>query len=77
MAMNTAERAPNSATQTGVNQVALATPAMGLLGWWLSTKGVPPEAVAPIVALGMGVLTTLGTVFRNVSSEKGWTKYIG
>ena len=75
--MNKSTRNPNSVNQTGFNQVAIATPAVSLLGYWLATKGVPPEVLAPIAALAMALVTTLGTFFRNVAEEKGWTKYIG
>jgi len=75
--VNKSSRDPNSATQTGVNQVAMATPVASLFGYWLSTKGLPAEVIAPATALVMAGVTTLGTILRNVSSEKGWTKYIG
>jgi hypothetical protein len=75
--MNQSERNPNSVNQTGVNQIAIATPAVSLLGYWLAKKGIPPEALAPIAALAMALVTTLGTLIRNIAKEKGWTKYIG
>ena len=75
--MNNSTRNPNSVRQTGMNQVAIAAPAVSLLGYWLAGKGVPPEVLAPIAALGMSLITTLGTLARNIAEEKGWTKYIG
>lgn len=75
--MNTADRKPNSAVQTGVNQVAIATPLVSVLGWWLAKKGVPPDLLAPIAALAMSAVTTVGTVLRNIAKAEGWTKYIG
>ena len=74
---NTSDRNPNSVNQTGFNQIAIATPAVSLLGYWLAKKGIPPEVLAPIAALAMAVITTLGTFVRNIAKEKGWTKYIG
>ncbi len=75
--MNKSNRDPNSVKQTTVNQAAIAAPAVSLFGYWLATKGVPPEVLAPIAALSMSVVTVLGTFVRNVFEEKGWTKYIG
>lgn len=77
MGLNSSERSANSALQTGVNQVAIATPVASLVGWWISTQGLPPEVVVPVTALVMSIITIAGTVLRNVVREKGWTKYIG
>jgi len=74
--MNTSDRNPNSATQTGANQVIIAAPIASLIGYWLG-QAYPPEVVAPAVALVMAGVTTLGTILRNIIKEKGWTKYIG
>ena len=76
MSANTSTRDPIPANQTGVNQAtagALAT----LLGSGLLKWGVPPEAAPAATAVAMGVVTTLGTVLRNIFNAKGWTKYIG
>jgi hypothetical protein len=74
--MNKSDRNPNSVAQTGVNQIGLGLAVSSLVGYWLG-QSLPPEVVAPAVALVMAGVTTLGTVLRNIASEKGWTKYIG
>ncbi len=76
MEANKTERSPNSATQTAVNHAVGVVPIASLAGWWLSTKGLPPEVVAPASAVMVSVLTTVGTIVRNVAKEKGWAKYI-
>lgn len=74
--MNASTRNPNTVMQTGANQLAIAAPLAALLGWYLSTKGVPPEASAAATAASMGILSIVGTALRNVVSA-GWAKYVG
>lgn len=75
--VNSADRKPNTAMQTGVNQVAIATPLVSLLGWWLADHHVPAELIGPLSALAMAGITTVGTVLRNIAKAEGWTKYVG
>lgn len=53
------------------------TAAVGLLTWYLYREGLPPEVLGYVGALATAALTTVGSIFRNIESEKGWTKYLG
>jgi len=76
--MNSSTRNPSTVFQTGTNQLMIAAPLASLLGYYLGTHlGMSPDIVIPAVAVFMGLVSTVGTLLKNVFEINGWTKYIG